>query len=152
MSAQANIVAFDGANTPVSHTLVPVRAAVDPKTGEVQAVWREALATVPVYAQIRFTTSLKRLANGIYRVARITEVPVMESVSGQNAAGYTAVPKVAYTNTEQHVGYFSERSTIAERRLVRQLALNIGGNVTTSVAPVTTGFAPELVDQLVSAS
>lgn len=152
MSAQANIVAFDGAASPVSHTLVPIRAAVDPKTGEIQAFWREALTTVPVYAQVRFMTSLKRLKSGVYRVARVTEVPVMESISGQNAAGYTAVPKVAYTNTEQHVGFFSERSTITDRRLVRQLALNIGGSISTSVAAVTTGPVPELVDQLVSAS
>lgn len=73
----------------------------------------------------------------------------MEAVSGQNAAGYTAAPKVAYVNTVQIVGLFHERSTIAERRLVRQLALNIGGNISTSVAAVTTGPVPELIDQMI---
>lgn len=152
MSAQANIVAFDGAATPVSHTLVPVRSATDPKTGELVAEWRESLATVPVYAQVRVSTRQKRLASGIYRVATIVEVPVMESVSGQNSAGYTAAPKVAYTNTMQLIGYFSERATIAEKRLVRQLAINIAGNISTSVTPVATGPVPELVDQLITAS
>lgn len=152
MSAQANIVAFDGAATPVSHTLVPVRSATDPKTGELVAEWRESLATVPVYAQVRCSTRQKRLSSGIYRVATIVEVPVMESVSGQNSAGYTAAPKVAYTNTMQLIGYFSERATIAEKRLVRQLALNIAGSISTSVTPATTGPVPELVDQLITAS
>lgn len=152
MSAQANIVAFDGAATPVSHTLVPADASRDASSGELIAEWREALTTVPVYAQVRAKTTCKRLASGVYRVATIVEVPVMESVSGQNAAGYTAAPKVAYTNTVQVVGYFHERSTVAERRLARQLAVNIAGSVSTSVTPVTTGVVPELMDQLISAS
>ncbi len=151
MSAQANIVAFDGAATPVTHTFVPANAiaAVD---GELLASWTEALSTVPSYAQIQVRTSKKKMKSGVYRVATTVEVPVMEAVSGQNAAGYTAAPKVAYVNTFQLVGFFHERSTIAERRLCRQLALNIGGNVSTSVAAATTGPVPELVDQLVVAS
>ena len=152
MSAQANIVAFDGAATPVTHTFVPVSAAKDPKSGELIATWREALATVPAYAQITVETRQKRMASGVYRVATVVSVPVMEAVSGQNAAGYTAAPKVAYVNTMQIVGYFHERSTIAERRLARQLAVNIAGSIATSVTPVQTGPVPELIDQLVTAS
>lgn len=152
MSAQANIVAFDGAATPISHTFVPVSAAADMKSGDLTANWREALTTVPAYAQISVKTTEKRMNSGVYRVACIVEVPVMEAVNGANAAGYTAAPKVAYTNTVQLVSYFSERSTIAERRLARQLALNIYGGVSTSVAPVVTGPAPELIDQLITAS
>lgn len=152
MSAQANIVAFDGAATPVSHTLVPLSNGTDPKTGDVTAKWREALTTVPAYAQVSVSQSQKRMASGVYRVATIVEVPVMESVAGANAAGYTAAPKVAYTNTVQVVGYFHERSTIAERRLARQLALNIAGSISTSVPPVSTGPVPELMDQLISVS
>lgn len=151
MSAQANIVAFDGAATPVSHTFVPANSIAG-NDGELLASWREALSTVPTYAQISVKTSQKRLKSGVYRVATTVEVPVMEAVNGQNAAGYTAAPKVAYTNTFQLVGFFHERSTVAERRLVRQLALNIGGSIATSVAPVTTGAVPELVDQLITAS
>lgn len=153
MSQQANIVAFDGASTPVTHTFVPVGAASDGKSGELTAMWRESLVAVPEYAQIRVkTTKQKNAKSGVTRVATVVEVPVMESVSGQNAAGYTAAPKVAYTNTIQVVGYFSERATIAERRLARQLALNICGNIATSVAAVTTGPMPELIDQGISAS
>lgn len=151
MSAQANIVAYDGAATPVAHTFVPVASAENIK-GEIHAAWREALSTVPAYAQITVDTVLKRSASGVYRAETTVKVPIMESISGQNAAGYTAAPKVAHVDTMKIIGYFHERSTIAGRRLTRQLALNIAGNVATSVAPVATGPVPELIDQLITAS
>lgn len=152
MSAQANIVAFDGASTPATHTFVPVGASSGGPSDELVALWREALTTVPTAAQIQVRTGQRKLANGLYRVATQVTVPVMESVSGQNAAGYTAAPKVAYSNQVTVVGNFHERSTIAERRMVRQLALNIAGGIATSVTPVVAGPAAELFDQLISAS
>lgn len=150
MSVQANIIAFDGAATPVTHTFVPDGVAV--VSGEFTAKWSEKLTTVPDYAQIRVTQAKKKLKSGVYRVATTVEIPVMESISGQNAAGYTAAPKVAFTDVVQVIGYHHERSTIANRRLARQLAVNIAGNVVTSVAPVTTGPVPELMDQLIFVS
>lgn len=150
MSAQANIVAFDGAATPVSHTLAPVKNFE--QNGVLQAEWRENITTIPVNANVRATTTMQKLKNGITRVMTRCEVPVMEAVSGQNAAGYTAAPKVAYVNTVDVVGYFHERSTSAERKLVRQLAINIAGNITTTVTPSTAGVVKELIDDLVSAS
>lgn len=150
MSSIANIIAFDGAATPVTHTLVAIDVTKD-KTGRVLATWREQLASLPVYAQIRKTLSMEKTAkSGMYKVESRTVVPVMESISGQNSSGYTAAPKVAYENTMVHTGWFSERSSIAERRLVRQLALNIGGSIATSVAPVVTGPDPEAFDLLVA--
>lgn len=149
MSQLANITAFDGAGTPVSHTLVgeQIERLAD---GTIIARWKESLTGVPDYAQIRVTMAKKKLPSGVFRTSIRVEVPVMESVSGQNAAGYTAPPKVAYVNTVDIVGFFHERSLIAERRLVRQLAINVAGNITTSVAAATSGFAPELVDQLLT--
>lgn len=152
MSAQANIIAFDGAATPVSHTLVPVNSAVDPKDNALTATWREALTTVPLYAQIQCVMKQTKLKSGVWRVSTTVSVPVMESVSGQNSAGYTAAQKVAYVNTVVITGYYHERATIAERRLARQMAINIAGNVATSVTPVATGAAPELLDQNIVAS
>lgn len=149
MGAQANIVAFDGAATPVAHTLVAIGVNVDPKTGESVASYREGLTTLPIYAQVTVELRERKLPSGVYRVQKTTEVPVMESISGQNAAGYTAAPKVAYVNKMITIGFFHERSTIAERRLTRQLHVNIDNGVATTVAPVTSGAMPELVDQLV---
>lgn len=146
MAAISNIVAFDGAATPVSHTLVPV--SVSREKGKVTAIWREAASGVPVYAQVRCTMTLEQLPSKVYKLTSRVEVPVQEVVTGSNAAGYSAAPKVAYINTVETVGLFHERSDVAGRRLARQLAVNIDGGVATSVAPVTTGPLPELFDLL----
>jgi hypothetical protein len=148
MSALANITVFDGASTPVSHTLVGEQIVRAPD-GTVSAYWKESLVGVPDYAQVRNTCSKRKLPSGVFRVSNRVEVPVMESISGQNASGYTAPPKVAYTDTVDTVGYFSERGVVSGRRLARQLSTNIMGSISTSVAPVTTGPAPELFDQLI---
>ena len=50
MSAIGNIVAFDGATTPVSHTLVPI--SVTRERGKVTAVYREKITTLPDEAQV----------------------------------------------------------------------------------------------------
>lgn len=148
MANIANITVFDGAATPVSHTLLPV--AVTRSKDEVLAEWRENLTTVPVYAQIRASMKIQRMKSGVYRVEQRVVVPVMESVSGVNASGYTAAPKVAYENTIVTTGFFHERSDAVGRRLVRQLAVNLSGNISTSVAAVTAGPLPDLFDLLVA--
>lgn len=150
MSAMANITVFDGAATPVpvSHTLNPI--SVEKVAGETVATYRESLATIPEEAQVRVTIKLKKMGSGVWRSVVRAEVPVMENVSNQNAAGYTAAPKVAFVDTIEVIGYHNPRSTIASRRLVRQLATNLMGNIATSVAVATTGPVPELIDQLIS--
>lgn len=150
MSQQAAITVFDGAATPVSHTLQPVGNKAVKQ--EMIAEWREMLTSVPAYAQIKMRTTVVRMNSGVYRCSITAEVPVMESVSGVNAAGYTASPKVAYTNVVQFVMYAHERSTIAERRLARQILVNFCNNVSTTVAAATTGPASELIDQLIHPS
>lgn len=148
MAAQANITVFDGAATPVSHTLVGEGIERMPD-GSLVGRWKESLAGVPDYAQVRVTMTKRKLPSGTWRVAVRSEVPVMESISGQNSAGYTAPPKVAHVVTVEAVGLFSARSTVTERRLARQITTNLLGNISTSVVPVSTGPAPELLDQLI---
>lgn len=148
MSQIADITAFDGATTPVSHTLKAI--SVTREKGKITADWREALAGVPVYAQPRCTATIQKLASGVYKTEVRVVIPVMEAVSGQNAAGYTAAPKVAYENTFVTTGFFHERSSTADRRTVRQLALNILNNLSTSQTVATVGPAPELIDLLVA--
>jgi len=151
MSAQANITVFDGAATPVSHTLVGESIERKPD-GTIVAKWKESLAGVPDYAQVRVTMTKRKLPSGIFRETVRAEVPVMEAVNAQNSSGYTAAPKVAYTDTVETVGLFHERSIVTGRRLARQLNINVMGSVSTSVTPVTTGPAPELFDQLIMAT
>lgn len=146
MATFANIVAFDGASTPVSHTLKPASLIND--KGEWTAIWREDLAGVPVYAQVNMSAKMKQLPSGTVRVQVRVSVPTMEAVSGQNAAGYTAAPAVAFTDDEEYIVYAHPRSTTTGRRLCRQLTANIINGVTTSVAPTTAGQIQELVDSL----
>lgn len=150
MSAQANITVFDGASPPVSHTLVPVGNKSVKE--ELIAEWRENLASVPAYAQVTIRSSLKRMASGVYRCSWTVEVPVMETIGGANAAGYTAAPKVAHKVVAQFVQFAHERSTLTERRLTRQILVNLMGNISTSVNAAVNGPAQELTDQLISAS
>lgn len=146
MSAISNITVFDGAAVPVSHTLVA--ESVTKSGNKVTAVWREKVATLPQYAQVSLSMSMELTKSGVYMVEERLEVPVMESVSGQNAAGYTAAPKVAYVDTQVIRGMFHERGSVVGRRLCRQMGLNIHGGIATSVTPVTTGPAAELFDLL----
>ncbi len=151
MGQQANITVFDGAGTPVTHTLVGegVERLSD---GTLKATWKESLSGVPDYAQIRAIMTKRKLPSGVFRVSTRVEVPVMEAVNGQNSSGYTAPPKVAYVDTTEAVGYYHERSVVTGRRLSRQIMINLMGNISTSVTPATTGPAPELFDQLIQVS
>lgn len=148
MANIADITVFDGAPTPVSHTLKAV--SVTRQKGEVAAEWREALPGVPVYAQVRASLKLALLKSRVYKGEMRVVVPVMEAVLNQNAAGYTAAPKVAYENTVVVTSFFHERSDVAGRRSVRQLATNLLGNISTSVAAKTGGPLPDLFDDLVA--
>ncbi len=148
MSAISNITVYDGAATPVLHTLLPV--SVTREKEKVTATWRENAAGVPIYSQVNCIMTLERLKSGVYRVDMRVSVPVQEVVTGSNSSGYSAAPKNAYVNTVTMSGFFHERSDSTGRRLVRQIAINLGNNVTSSVAAATSGPVSELFDLLVA--
>lgn len=147
MSNIANIVVFDGAATPVSHTLLPVSVKSGPD-GTIVANWREGLAGVPKEAQIQASCTLRTLKSGIQQVVWRVDTPVMEAVAGQNSSGYTAAPKVAYVDSDVWIKYVHPRSTTTGRRLNKQMLCNIANNVTTSVAAATAGAFDEAVCSL----
>lgn len=151
MATIANISAYDGAATPVAHTLVGLSVTREGKDTIVGS-WRELVAAVPNYAQVSLQLKQTLLKSGVVKNDQVTIVPVMESISGQNAAGYTAAPKVAYEDKFVTTSYAHPRSTQTSRRLTRQLHVNILGNVTTSVAAATSGFSPDLFDSLIPPS
>lgn len=148
MSAIANIVVFDGAATPVSHTLNPVSVTRD--KGKVTAMWRENIATLPAEAQVYCIATVGLSTRGTFISTLEVGVPVMEAIAGNNASGYTAAPKVAYVDKNVWTNYAHQRSTLNSRRLARQLLTNISNNVSTSVAPATTGMFAELIDMLLT--
>lgn len=145
MSAQANVTAFDGAATPVAHAFTAAGVSNDAKRGML-AEWQELLASVPTDYRPYMSFSKKKLPSGVYRIEISVATPIMEAIAGQNASGYTAAPKLAHRPAGSGVFYFDPRATLAERRLVRQLLVNVLGGIATTVTPVTTGNVSELID------
>lgn len=150
MSQQANFVAYDGASTPIAHSLLAMGTSRE--AGVQIADWEERIAGVPFEAQVRVTTRKRLLKNGLEHVSLTVKVPYQETAVGANAAGYTAAPAVANEDTIVINGYFAKRTTAANRRLIRQLAVNIFNGVLTTQTPVTTGPAAELFDLSMQAS
>jgi len=144
MAQQANITVFDGAAVPISHLLVALGVKSDVLLGE-QAYWRENLGSLPEQAQVRVSFFKKVLKSGFTRYEVRFETPVMESVSGVNAFGYTASPKVAHVPQVSVVSYMSPRSTYNEKMLLLQIVRNYFNNVATSVPAVTAGAMAEFL-------
>jgi len=145
MANIANITVFDGAATPVSHTLNAV--SVTKESGVILAIWREGLSALPVEAQVRAEMRQRTLRSGVLETRVRVVVPVMESIGSQNAAGYTAAPRVAYEDTEEWVSFAHPRSTTAGRRLCKQILTNLSNNVSTTVAAATSGPFDEAISQ-----
>lgn len=142
MSQQADITVFDGASPPVVHTLKTDGVT---REGDVStASWKESVATVPDYAQTRFMQMRQRLKSGVYKNTSRVEVFAMEAIAGQNASGYTAPPKVAYSDRFELINWAAPRSVENSRRLAMQILLNLATNTATSVTPVTAGPVAEL--------
>lgn len=146
MSQFADITVFDGASPPVSHTLKAIKVE-SLKDGTVRANYEERLVGVPFEGQVRVTIEQKQLNSGVTQTITTADVPVMESISGQNSSGYTAAPAVAYVERNRWVNYKHPRSTVTTARLARMIMTNISNNVTASVAAATAGPFSEAVDQ-----
>lgn len=144
MAAVGNIVVFDGAATPVSHTLVAI--SVERIGSKLTVLWRENIASLPVEAQVNATLTVEKTKAGTVVSTFDVRVPVMESVTGANASGYTAAPKVAYTDRNCWVSYAHPRSTVTSRRLARMLLSNLSNNVSVTTAAAVAGVVSECVD------
>lgn len=148
MAQIADITVFDGAATPVSHTL---SAESVTRTGStVTAVWREKLASVPDEAQVYAILRIETLKSGVRVVSLETGVPVMESINGQNSSGYTAAPKVAFIDRDVHTKYVHPRSTPLSRQISAQISRNLLNNVSVSTPAVTAGVIADALQKLLS--
>jgi len=148
MAQQSAITVFDGATTPVSHTLQPVDNKVN-KDGSRIAIYRENNPALPSEAQIRIEVIQRELPGSrIVETRLVAVVPVMEAIAGQNASGYTAAPKVAYEDKVEFRTLAHRRSTVASRRLCKQVMLNFLNNTALTVTPISAGVADEAVTQL----
>lgn len=147
MAQMASITVFDGAATPVLHTLLGVSVSRNAKN-ELIAEYRENIASLPKEAQISCQMTYTTMKSGVVKCVARWVVPVMEAVTNANAAGYTAAPKVAFMDSFSNVSYAHPRSTVTSRRLCRMLAVNFANNVSTTVPAAVTGPASDLFDSL----
>lgn len=147
MAQQANIVAFDGESTPVSHTFVADH--VEYTGADLQAFWQEKTAGVPEYAQGTMILSRRKVNSGLTRIGLRVNLPVMESVSGANLSGYTAAPKVAYTDAAEYVQWVHPRSLAAGRRNVKAIVTNLLRDYALTAVPATSGVLYDACVQII---
>lgn len=119
MSAIANIAIQDGQATPVTHTFSPVQS--DPS-----ATYREAQSGLALIGQgLVSIEQLSKVSADLQKVRLTLSLPALETVTAQNSAGYTAAPKVAYTNRIVIDCFLPTRGTAAQRKDLRVLASNL---------------------------
>lgn len=122
MAQIANIVVADGATTPVNHTFVPI-------SSRPSAMYREQIASLALVGQGVVDISNNSAANASLQRVRVKlALPALETISGENAAGYTASPKVAYTNTVMVEFIMPARGTVQQRKDLRTLVMNLMAN------------------------
>ena len=129
MGAATNIVINDGAATPVAHTFTPIGK------DEKGVLWFEQTAPAPVnplgakrigYRQSRVLDPKGQLT-GRSKVVLTIYIPTLETL-GNNSAGITPPPTVAYVEESRHEFTLPERSVKQERKDTRVLAQNLLGN------------------------
>lgn len=119
MSAIANIAIVDGQATPVTHTFIPFATNPNPS-------WREAQSGLALVGQPWMVITVKQdTGNGLNKVRVVLDLPALETITGQNAAGYTAAPKVAYDNKVVMDFFLPSRGTAAQRKDLRVLSSNL---------------------------
>lgn len=125
MSAIQNITVADGKGTPQDHELIPVTAGTN-------ASWRENASGLPLVGQMTLVSALKTTSNGINRVKLVLDIPALETVTAANSSGYTAAPKVAYSNRVVIEFVLPSRGTDDQRRDLRVMLSNLLQNDTVS--------------------
>lgn len=118
MGTTANIAINDGKGTPETHTFKPI-------TSGPSATYRTADAALPLVGQETINTSVKRRSPGLMQVDVVLELPALETATGANSSGYTAAPKVAYSNKVKLEFFLPDRGTPAQRTDLRVLLKNL---------------------------
>jgi hypothetical protein len=115
MAAIANLTLTDAAGTPVNHTFVPQDC-----TSEL-ATWNETAGGISI-GMPQFTFSLKLGQNGqANKISGKLSLPTLETVSGQDASGYVAVPSLAYTCIGKFELTMPARATLQNRKDLRAM-------------------------------
>lgn len=122
MSAIAAITINDGAATPVAHTFNPVVSSPN-------AIWRENINGLALIGQGSVKCSvIPDKGNGLNKVRLTMDLPALEVVTGQNSSGYSAAPKVAYSDKVNVDFILPSRGTGQQRKDLRTLLINLLAN------------------------
>ena len=121
MSAIGQISINDGASTPVTHVFHPISTF--------PPLYRENQSGLALVGQgvIQVQTTGDS-GSGLNKVRVVLALPALETVSAQNAQGYTAAPKVAYTNKVDATFILPNRGTAQQRKDLRVLMMNALAN------------------------
>jgi len=129
MPAATPIVINDGAATPVAHTFTPIGK------DEKGVMWFEQTTPAPVtplsakrigYKQVRAMAASGKV-NGLSKLQLSVALPVLETL-GNNSAGITPPPTLAYKVVAQVLVDLPERSLKQERKDDRSLLANLLAN------------------------
>lgn len=122
MTAIAAITINDGATTPVAHTFYPVSSTPD-------ASYRENIAGLALVGQGTIKAAIKSdNGNGLNKVRLTIDLPALEVVTGSNSLGYSAAPKVAYSDKVNVDFILPSRGTGQQRKDLRILLTNLLAN------------------------
>lgn len=121
MSSITTITIADGKATPVNHVYSPVESGQN-------SLFRTSDAALPLIGQESIKVSMKKVNAQVNSVTVALELPALETATAANSSGYTAAPKVAYTNRVTMVFMLPSRGTAAQRTDLRSLAKNLLAN------------------------
>lgn len=121
MSAIAAITIADGKATPLNHVYNPILSGLISQ-------YRTADGSLPLVGQEVISIRQKAVNPQVQSVTVALDLPALETATGANSSGYTASPKVAYTNRVTCTFMLPNRGTAAQRTDLRTLLKNLLGN------------------------
>lgn len=121
MSSIATITIADGKATPENHVYQPITSGND-------SLYRTQVSTLPLIGQELITAKMKKVNPNVSSVVVGIELPALETATDANSSGYTAAPKVAYTNRVTVTFMLPNRGTAAQRTDLRTLIKNLLSN------------------------
>lgn len=114
--AQANITLTDAAGTPVNHTYTPQGASPE------LATWLDTSGGVSIgMPEFQFSLRLGKTPNVANRIVGKLSMPILETISGENASGYVAVPSLAFTAIGKFELVLPQRMTLQQRKDIRAM-------------------------------
>lgn len=110
--------------------------------GGSETIWRQS-GTGSLLSLAKLSTGVRRSKTGITTATVQIEIPVMETATAQNAEGYTAAPRIAYTVTAKIQLHSHDRATAAQRADALKLLLGAcsGSSATTATGTVNQASA-----------